>query len=529
MIFVPSARALIHDRCETLSMQFLDREVPGVGCGDEDLIAIAQCRVYTDLRILGDINRPSRLPMQQYSISGFFSRSNRVTSYLLHGLKAKSLHDPVSAVSLLYEVAKQGDVNAMLELGYLLKDMGSTSKATLWFTRAMRMGNIDALLALGNVHAETRDYQSALFFYAAHFKFTHSLQTGFRISETFLRVGKYRASMKWLRYCAAHGHHAAVQEIIAIIGKDVDMHNVIYQWLKVATRLKTVKQQPFFFSPLLKAKLTPDKSLPPLSAGAWRLNDPFIGQDVAANLLPSLAPAKSFEPKVVHGLHRLANDFEQILPFAHPFNSNGTLLMILELASDDSARRNLRLCESHLRRARRKIQTFPCDLHIWRAKCASEDPRELIKCAFVSCLMDDYKFGLSLFQKAARSGNTLAVVMCGIILYYGLHGEREIERAVFCFSRCQLDPIALMHIAIISGSKEWKRRAKELMAPCGECKNAYELMGDLFWSGTKFPRNVEIALMWYFQQYTKEKKRGNSTDSILEKIRTAQFEQMSLA
>lgn len=526
MIFVPSPRALVHQHNDAIGTHFLSLEVP-LESGDQELIASAQSRVFSDLRIMAERNRTSRQRMQNCSISGFFTKHERVASHLVHGLNAKANHDGVSAMNLLFEVAKKGDVNAMLELGRLNKNMCSLSKAKLWFTRAKRMGNIDALLALGDVHYETKEYQAALFFYAAHFQVTHSLYTAFLISKAFMSVGNPHAAMKWLRYCAAQGHHAAVQEIIAIIGKDVDMHSVIYQWLKIATRLKTVKQQPFFFSPLLNAKRVSDMSLPPLSAAVWRINDPFIGHKVSATVLPGDAPAMALEPKVNTGLVKLGNDSEQIVPFSGVESDTAMLLMILELATQERANRNLQLCEACLKRARRRNPTFPFDLHLWRAKCSSEDPDDLIKCGFVSCLLRDCKFGLALFQRAARSGNALAVFMCGIILFYGMHGERDVERGALCLARCQTDPVALIHLALISKSKEWARRAKNLMGTSGKCENIYECVGDLFFDGIEMVRNVDVALSWYYAQLSKSEKKGADTDRIVEKISRAILETMS--
>jgi TPR repeat protein len=134
-------------------------------------------------------------------------------------------------------------------------------------------------------------------------------------------------------------------------------------------------------------------------------------------------------------------------------------------------------------------------------------------------VLDDYAFALSLFRRAAVLGSGTGSLMTGVILYYGLAGERDVDHAFFCMAKFVRNPIAAAHIALCPrDDREWLVSAKQ--APRGDDlpEAACEYVGDLFADGVKVPRNLEIASMWYVRQLEKYEKAGRDTRFLLMKI-----------
>jgi TPR repeat protein len=175
--------------------------------------------------------------------------------------------------------------------------------------------------------------------------------------------------------------------------------------------------------------------------------------------------------------------------------------------------------------------TFPFHSALWRAKCESDRAADLVKCGFVCCLMNDYTSALGLFKKASQFGSETASLMCGVIYYYGLVEMRDWTRGLGYFSRCQLQPVALMHIALAQQvqDKEWRRRAKQLLSPNAPCKNISEKIGDLFYEGIKLPKVLPAAIAWYLVAFTQAEAKEADTTVILGKVSQVILEQRTQA
>lgn len=124
-----------------------------------------------------------------------------------------SAHNYADALSRFSALAERGDANAWNHLGWLhMRGLGvprNDSKAELCYSRAIELGNIDALFSLGRLHLRNRAAQKA-FFYFLEAAENGSLPGTLWVGRLYLRgLGTEKDLMKakaYLKKAAEQGH-----------------------------------------------------------------------------------------------------------------------------------------------------------------------------------------------------------------------------------------------------------------------------------------------------------------------------------
>lgn len=195
---------------------------------------------------------------------------------------------------------------------------------------------------------------------------------------------------------------------------------------------------------------------------------------------------------------------------------------------------------------------------LFRNKCKSRNPNDLVRCGFIAILCHDSKFALDLFTKAAKGGNETGSLMTGLLMFHGLNVLRQVKNGCYYLSQCSTDPIALLHLSLACNDDVFEMRAKESLGmysktfqydlsnsndfepeknhkkfddplntnkdnesnnsiTSSRCK-MYEWVGDLFSNSVKLPLNVGIALMFYGIALKKAEEDGDDISEIIKKI-----------
>jgi hypothetical protein len=513
MLMVPSPRALVHGKSEYVNLQLFSLELP-VEPSDREELSRKQEDFFLDLRFLADANRMTRLRAYPPAIFRFFSLCGRVRSTCVQAIRSKQSRDDGTAIPLFTEAAHSGNVDVMNEIGGLLANLCVFTTATIWFRRAIRCGSIAAVFHLAKVSYDMTDFLTALSLFACHFRATRSLLTAIEIAKTLSKLELVTQSTRWFRFCAASGMPVAVRELTRILNSQPHAVSSFIQWSLVTKRYE-IPDKTYSFSDLLFATPKRDESLPSLSALHRQAAAPV------ADIVPT-QQSSSYAPVMGHRLS-----------IFHPFpvmtgqTKSQKFLIILEYASESYEKRNLRVCETAIKGLRLKDPVFPYDCALWRFKCASERSEDLVACGFISCVLCDFEFGLSLFKKAAAAGSETGALMCGIILYYGWSVERNVAQGLFCMNRCAMDPIALAHCGLCAGDgPDWSMRAAEIIGD--EARDfLYEKIGDVFYDGIKIPKNNQAAIAWYVMQLEKSQLKGHDTKALVMKLSRIVHEQNS--
>lgn len=460
-----------------------------------------------DARMMTDRNRLSGCMNAAEINERFTSRVESVASRVIYGLKAKALNDRPTAARLLSKVAKTGDASAMREMGLIKQDMGSFDSAMTWFKRAQRAGSLNAVFDIAELHYRLREYEHTIASYVGHFGEIDGSTAAFGIAKALFMLGRKQASVDWFKMCVKNGCHSGISEIIGRRKKNEDLAELFLKWMdptNVAGYGKPRGRLPVDMS----AYGILETRMPTLASAVRGLPDIGIS-------LPKPQTHFNYEKYTSSGFSGKGNGNDRTLPFFPSRSWTAHFVMVLESVSEQWEKRDLHICYSMIKKVRCVFPAFPFNLQLWRMKCMSKDPKELVKCGFVAALLDDYKVAQQLFDKASRMGQLMGTFMCGIIWFYGLAGERDLETGTLYFAKCQTMEIALMHVGVVTKQKAWRDRAKALM---GKCTNPYEVIGDFFADGAKIPKNMTAAIAWYYRQLESYEKGGLSTEAIIDKI-----------
>jgi TPR repeat protein len=400
----------------------------------------------------------------------------------------------------------------MNEVGALLADLCVFTTATTWFRRSIRCGSIAAVFNLAKVSYDTNDFVTALSLFTSHFRQTGSLLTGLEIAKTLSMLELTEQSMVWLRFCAANGMPMAVRELTRLLDAQSHAVSSFIRWSLITKRYE-IPDQTDSFSNLLLATPKRNEFLPSLSA-LHRQAAVSVADVVPTQQVSSYAPVLGRQASIFHPF-----------PIMTGQTKSQQFLFILEYASESYDKRNLRACETAIKGFRLTDPVFPYDCALWRFKCASERSEDLVACGFISCVLNDFEFALSLFKQAASTGSETGALMCGLILYYGWSVERNVAQGLFCMNRCGMDPIALAHCGLCAGDgPDWSARAADIIGDEG-MDFLYEKIGDIFYDGIKIPKNNRAAIAWYAMQLGKSQMKGHDTRALVVKLSRVVHEQ----
>lgn len=539
MLVTPSPLLVVHHKHQNFDDQLYHLEYALTNNASE-LNMAKKSQLFTDLAFLclNEDNQNAKKSSLRASV--FLSLLTDLESPdipLFLGILALSTNDSYTARHWLQKSASQGNKNAMVLLGRLT--MGAFNTAPLpdtddrtiltairWFTRAIRSGSLEANYYLGELYYQHNDYRRALVYFNAYFAKTKSVLAAGFIASSLQNLGQTQLSIKWHRWCASQGLQASANSLL-VIYRSSNMVVSFIQWLSVATRYSFLKEKKYFFSPLLKANLTDRLEFPQLADAISLLSfsEPY---KMASQFLPA-QPSVEYRPilneyEIVSvsksenpGLSPAARLLSSPSPIAGSTPTQ-LLLKAFELASPNFERRNLAMCKSVLQHLQGLKPRGLCESHLFRAKCKSQNAVDLCTAAFVCLTLEDSVYALELFGKAAILGSDTANLMIGLILFHGLVNTERAESGVVYLSRCPLDPIALLHLAVIYNDKTWARRAAQAMNMSEEGGMMHEYVGDLFANGTKFPKDDKVAMMWYGIALQKYEEYGLDTNNILQKM-----------
>ncbi|OHS92969.1 hypothetical protein TRFO_12156 [Tritrichomonas foetus] len=202
-----------------------------------------------------------------------------------------------SAIHCFTEAAKTGSTDAMNIIGRIYEEQQiKTDLALKWFSRAHRLNSIDSLQNLGNHFLNSGDNVKALYFLQKHFAETNSILTAVQIATILKNMNNKALSMKWLKFCAAHGIQSAVGEIVMISGVDPSAYQAFFLWLSTATRFNVQlgNNSQFHFSLYLRANFSNDYSIPPINTiqQQVQLPEPFVQTSTTKNIIQHKEPVQ---------------------------------------------------------------------------------------------------------------------------------------------------------------------------------------------------------------------------------------------
>ncbi|OHT08290.1 hypothetical protein TRFO_04896 [Tritrichomonas foetus] len=177
-------------------------------------------------------------------------------------------------------------------------------------------------------------------------------------------------------------------------------------------------------------------------------------------------------------------------------NKTRLLIQLFEFASPNFNKRNLVFASHILNTIYSENRRGLLDSRLWQDKIKSKKVGDEIRCALISLLCNDHKTAFILFQRASIQGNEFACLMCGILLFYNTHKRKE---ALTYLAKCVCEPVALLHLGLVFNDDSYIDRAVTLLGLSASTPKykTFELVGQLFDEGIKFPQNKSIANAFY--------------------------------
>ena len=539
MLVTPSPLLVLHCKHPFFDEQIYHTEY-ALGLNVAELYDPSKSQLFTDLSFLclnEDNPNAQKSALRASMFLALFADIETPDIPLFLGILALSTNNSQTARHWLMVSASKGNKNAMVLLGKLHQGYFNTAplpdtddrpilRAIRWYGRAIRSGSIEALYYLGELYFNTKDYPHALHYFNLYFKKTKSALAAKFIADALFLTNNRQLSIKWHRYAASRGVQGSVNALIVDKRDACDITSFL-QWYSMASRLNVFVEQKYYFSPLLRANLTDKLDIPRLQSAVILL--PLSEQYTQNSPLMQAQPAVEFQPLINENGFANITKGEQINFCTDPRitkfsasvpGSGPTQLLIkaFELASPSYERRNLALCKSVLQHLQMIKPRGICESQLFRSKCKSSNPDDLVTCGFIALVLNDVVYALELFGKAALKGNETANLMLGVILFHGIGGTERLEAGVVYFSRCQLEPIALIHLGVIYNDQQWLRRAAQLLGVSAESSQMYEWVGDLFAQGIKLPKDEKVAMMWYGVALNKAEEYGCNQNEVLQKM-----------
>lgn len=236
-------------------------------------------------------------------------------------------------------------------------------------------------------------------------------------------------------------------------------------------------------------------------------------------------------------------------------NKTAMLLQVFELASPKFIKRNLVLASTILQNIYNENHHGLIDSRLWQNKIQSKKASDQIRCGFICWLMNDRISSFLLFESASIQGSKLASLMCALLLFYSLLDPTKSndigydklamakKHAIPYFLKCIDDPIASLNLYMITKDTTYYERAMALLGlslansaemdkqnasnskPVTVCvqSDPFELIGDMFLSGVKFVRDVDIARAFYSHAITIDTSNSVMNTQLYSKFETTKI------
>ena len=544
MFVAPSPQMLLHHKNKFYKTQLLKIEF--ISQNNERFeIPRDSSQFILDMAFTYSINRQPCSDLTRIDATSLLSQSSHQSLKSIYlGFLAKRLNYKYSALKCFIDASKNGSVEALNFIGKLYEECFFHNDLALkWYARSYRLNLTDSFFSLGWFFYTNNEYLKSLFFLQKHFRETNSLFTAMQIGKALEKMNQTELSMKWYKLCAVNGMKSAVTKILFLLGPDYStLYHSIFQWLPIATRfnIKVKKQPPnncwrlkdknWHLSNYLRANYSNDYSIPSTSTIKHQIQipDQFIQISSTRNVLQHTVSEK-FDHAKTNPIFAVLQ-LQSILNTSYMFPSESNtqiLLAIFECCSKNPVNRNLVYASFLLKKLQLKTNFKLFESRLWLSKCKSHNSIDLMQCGFVCALLNDYASAFDFFSK---SRNLSSSTMCGIILFHGLSdGERDVEHGLYYFGKNSNDPVSLLYIGAVSNEEEYYERAAYFLRCDAKVGILAEKVGDLFYNGLQYPKNIEIAKLWYGKALDGYERQGCDTNKIMKKLSDAVYDEMSIA
>ena len=523
MFIIPSPLFITHNSSSNFGEQILNKENL-LNSNPNYLNIHNENQIYIDISLMF-ISRDNPFGQKSFLKTSLFltflkENPNSDISLFL-GLLNLSIGEINTSILYFIKSSSNGNIVSMnllglIYMGYfqnfgiLKNNLNQLELSKIWFSRAYRLGSIESLRFLGEYYSKIGNLKISLYYYSLHFQKTKSKITSFLIANLLNQIGKKEESIKWHNYSASN---CIFPSIDFIMNNKRDNNEYIWfiKWLSLNRKYNFFKFQEYF-SPLLLSNFKPDFSLPDNLIKS--ILHKFDFKEIQTD--SSSFEYKSFPHDDFPSIRRFKNSINYLLPSNSP---NMLLFRIFSFASSSIHQRNLILCETLLNNLYSLKPNGIFDSLIFREKCKSLIPSDIIETAFISFILGDKEFSLNQFLKASQLGDSCGHLMSGLILFHNLAiSDLNINDFYVYLSLCPTDPIALMHLGTASNYNVWIERASQIFGCNSNSGLPYEIIGDIFNDGIILPKNSKIALMWYGLSMEKNEEFGLDNVPIIEKI-----------
>ena len=383
-----------------------------------------------------------------------------------------------------------------------------------------RYGSIDAVLHMGQIISESPDMSVAtLSCFFKHYQETQHPMSACTIAALLERFNG-QDTHKWLKLAAAKGEGAMVRTL-ATVAKPDDRASVKI-WRKVAASMDLMKGRPEIYKRMKACVGQSFGAIKFMVFADYVLNKENVFFEKTSRALQrvdstgSERVSRNLEldrtPLLVNG------EKARSAQVAYPLKGRTAyLLQVLKYASPVFEERNLNLARAHLFLIYKENPTGIFESELWRAKAASRNPDDLVRCGFVACLLGDNDYALDMCRKAAKLGNRTGSAMAGYIL---IHRMRQIKEGLFFLAQCVTDPLAQIHLYLYTQDPVFEKRALALLNMPSKTSAVYEMCGDLFADGIKYPFLESAARAFYGVAHEEAMQRGEDITELLVKMQS---------
>ena len=380
---------------------------------------------------------------------------------------------------------------------------------------AIRFGSIDAYRHLGQLLIDTPG-QTVM---ALSCSLKHYLETQHSLSACAIAaiVEKLKGedARKWMKLAVSKGGQVMIRSLVAATNpEDQDTLNM---WRKVVSSMDIFRGRPEIYKRLKACVGQNFAGIKFMVFADYVLNKENVFFERTSRALQRVE--STGRKKFVTDNDQTQSQTPNVVSSGVRYPMKGrtsAFLQALRLASPDFSERNLNLARGFLFLIFKENPHGILNSELWRLKSQSDDPDDLVRCGFLASLLGDYECALILFRRAAKLGNRTASAMAGYIL---VHHFRQIKEGLFFLGQCVTDPCAQIHIFLFTRDSIFEKRALAL-ASLPRKTSIYEMCGDLFSDGIKYPYMESAARAFYGVAYEDAVEKGEDITNLLVKLQS---------
>lgn len=361
---------------------------------------------------------------------------------------------------------------------------------------AMRYQSIDAYRLYGELSTEETRRAEALSSFLTHYLEGKSVISAETAVDILLQMNDVDRALKLLRICIANGHQSAIVKMLKL--RRCDKKDIFF-WGSLAKKfnfLPTKIQIPSRLRAHFGENYTTGNKFRELAVRVNSDVGQFLEYTYRLVQHQDICELKTIEKKRLSAARLceyMENQDSSSLVFPSS-NRTSYVLQAFHYASPVFKERNLNLVRSHLAALQRHERCGIVESQLYRSKMLSRNPDDMVRCGFILCLIGDLNSALSLFQKAANAGSLAGSEMAGYLM---IHYQRDIENGLYFLAQCVSNPVAQIHQYMYTKDELYIRRASVLLKAPIKSSKMYEMVGDLFADGIKYPIMSKAAKAFY--------------------------------